>query len=125
MSKIAVDTNIEHDILTPEEVALFLRKSPSWVYKHWRELGGRKLGGSLFFPTEEDLYELLFRQGQGMESRLHPQGDQTHTDLVQIKKRRQAGYGKGQRGGEQSGKTELYGSDPNRHALLGAGEQTP
>ncbi len=43
MDQIAVDTKTEHDILTLEEVALFLRKSPSWVYKHWRELGGRKL----------------------------------------------------------------------------------
>jgi hypothetical protein len=125
MHDIAVDIKTEHDILTPEEVALFLRKSPSWVYKHARELGGRKLGGSLFFPNKEDLYELLFRQGQGVESRLHPQGDQAHADLVQNKKRRQAGLGKGQRGGGQPDKIEPYGSDPNRHALLGADEPTP
>jgi predicted DNA-binding transcriptional regulator AlpA len=62
MSKIAVDTNSDRDILTPEEVALFLRKSLSWVYKHWQELGGRKLAGSLLFPKKEDLYELLFRK---------------------------------------------------------------
>jgi hypothetical protein len=50
MEQITIDTEFEHDILTVEEVALYLRKSPSWVYKHWQVLGGRKLGGSLFFP---------------------------------------------------------------------------
>jgi len=80
----SIDNLFSPDIMTPEEVALFLRKSPSWVYKHARELGARKLGGSLFFPNKEDLYELLFRQGQRMENRLHPQGDQAHADLVQI-----------------------------------------
>jgi len=50
--------------MTPEEVARFLKKSASWVYKHWQELGGVKLGGSLFFPHKEDLYERIFRQGQ-------------------------------------------------------------
>jgi len=40
------------DIMTPEEVARFLRKSPSWVYKHARELGARKLGGFSIFPQQ-------------------------------------------------------------------------
>jgi hypothetical protein len=64
--------------MTPEETALFLLKSISWVYKNWQELDGRKLGGSLFFPRKEDLYERLFckRQGQGVEVQLHPIGDQ-------------------------------------------------
>jgi hypothetical protein len=118
-----IDIQSPTDIMTPEEVALFLRKSPSWVYKHWRELGGRKLGGSLFFPTKEDLYELLFRQGKGVESGLHPHGDQVHADLVQIKERCKKGSRKSQGGGKEPEATEPYGSDPNRHALLGAGEQ--
>jgi hypothetical protein len=50
----SIDNPFSPDIMTPEEVALFLRKSPSWVYKHARELGARKLGGSLFFPNKED-----------------------------------------------------------------------
>jgi hypothetical protein len=32
--------------LTPAEVAAHLRVTPSFVYKHWRELGGAKLGDS-------------------------------------------------------------------------------
>jgi len=46
--------------MTSEEVAQFLHKSPSWVYKNWQLLGGVKLRGSLFFPNKEDLYEHLF-----------------------------------------------------------------
>ena len=53
------------NILTPEETAKYLKKSVSWVYKHAEELGGRKLGGSLFFPAEEDLYEFIFCKGKG------------------------------------------------------------
>ncbi len=65
---ISIDTEVKHDILTPEEVAQYLRISTSWVYKNWQALGGRKLGGSLFFPRKEDLYERLFckRQEQGV-----------------------------------------------------------
>ena len=37
-------------VMLPEDVALFLRKSVSWVYKHWQELGGVKIGGSIIFP---------------------------------------------------------------------------
>jgi hypothetical protein len=82
-----IDTEFEHDILTPEETARYLRKSTSWVYKHWQELGGRKLGGSLFFPRKENLYEHLFGKGKGVEVRLHPGGNQAHQGLVQTKTR--------------------------------------
>ena len=44
-----VDTKLKFGIKTAEEVARFLRKSRSWVYKNWQILGGRKLRGSLFF----------------------------------------------------------------------------
>lgn len=73
----------EKHIMTPEEAAQYLRKSPSWVYKHAALLGGRKLGGSLFFPAKEDLYERLFQQGKGVALRLHPEGNQVHGGLVQ------------------------------------------
>ena len=91
MEQIPIDNNSNHDILTPEEVALYLRKSTSWVYKNWQALGGRKLGGSLFFPRQEDLYERLFckRQGQGVALRFHPEGDQAHGNLVQKPRKKQ------------------------------------
>ncbi|MGA1864979.1 MAG: hypothetical protein ACMUHX_07950 [bacterium] len=56
----------DYEIMTPEEAAKFLHKSVSRVYKHWQELGGRKLGGSLFLPEKEDLHELLFSKGKGV-----------------------------------------------------------
>jgi predicted DNA-binding transcriptional regulator AlpA len=72
MEVTEVDIKKEYEILTPEEVARFLKKSTSWIYKNWQELGGRKLGGSLFFPRKEELYEHIFHQRERMEVRLHP-----------------------------------------------------
>src|SRR5512135_2795849 len=86
-------------ILTPEEVAQFLRKSVSWVYKNSRLLGGRKLGGSLFFPRKEDLYERLFCQRQGMEIRFHTEAREIHRGMVQNKRAGQNGRG-GKKGGD-------------------------
>lgn len=45
MGSSGIDENYHYDILTLEEVAHFLQKSPSWVYKNWKLVGGRKLGG--------------------------------------------------------------------------------
>ncbi len=121
-----IDNNNVSDILTPEEVARFFRKSASWVYKNWKELGGRKLGGSLFFPKKEDLYEHLFSQGKGVAVRLHPEG-QVHRGLVQNKKGSNKGRSKKEGGdikatiGEGRKEYAAEGSDPNRHGLLGSG----
>ena len=60
MYESIIDNKSLSGIMTPEEVARFLKKSTSWVYKNWQRLGGVKLGGSLFFPRKEDLYEHIF-----------------------------------------------------------------
>ena len=60
-SNNGLTANSEKSIMTVEETARFMRKSVSWVYKNSADLGGRKLGGSLFFPSKEDLYERLFQ----------------------------------------------------------------
>jgi len=67
MPEAQIDSASQAGIMTVEEVAQFLRMSPSWVYKNWQLLGGVKLGGSLFFPKKEDLYECLFNKGQRLE----------------------------------------------------------
>ena len=124
MQKTIIDNNLNLDILAPEEVAFYLRKSTSWVYKHWQDLGGGKLGGSLFFPRKEDLYELLFRQRKGVEVRLHPERDQAHGGMVQNQKRGPKGRS-GQKGGNSkpdTGDAGGNGNNPNRHGLLGAGQ---
>ena len=91
----------EKHIMTPEEAAQYLRKSLSWVYKNSAALGGRKLGGSLFFPAKEDLYERIFSQREGVEVRLHPQGNPVHGNLVRDKKSGQAGRGRKKKGAEK------------------------
>ena len=83
--KSEIDSQNQYEIMTPEEVAQFLKKSTSWVYKNWQKLGGRKLGGSLFFPRKEELYEHLFSKREGMEVRLHPQGDPAIKSRIQNK----------------------------------------
>ncbi len=121
MIETQIDTNWSRDIMTPEEVAQYLRKSLSWVYKTWQALGGRKLRGSLFFPNKEDLYERLFHKGEGVEIRLHPQANPVHQHLVQNKNRGQRRRVQ-KKGGDS--KTDTGEGDPNRHGILGACEQT-
>ena len=117
MTEQVIDTENKHAILTPEEVAQFLNKSVSWVYKHWEILGGRKLGGSLFFPRKEELYERIFCEGQRMVAvRLCPEKKQIHTRRIQNKSQGQKSRGK-KKGGP--GKTEGSDQDTNRHGLLG------
>jgi hypothetical protein len=110
-----IDKKSSVEIMTPEEVALFTKKSVSWVYKHWHKLGGVKLGGSLFFPNKEDLYEHLFKEGQGMEVRLHPKGDQAHRGLVQNENGGQKSRSQ-KKGGIR--KPDSSHDCPNRHGIL-------
>ena len=119
MSDLVVDRNDKLDILTVEDVAQYFRKSVSWVYKNWKVLGGRKLGGSLLFPRKENLYERLFNKGEGVEVRFHPEGDQVHGSLVQNKNTGKASRGK-KKGGIKESKAGR--GDPNRHGLLGIGQ---
>ena len=94
MQREFIDKENNLEIMTPEEVARYLRKSLSWVYKNWQVLGSVKLGGSLLFPKKEDLYERLFGKREGMEVRLHPEGGQVHRSLVQNQKPGQTGRSK-------------------------------
>jgi hypothetical protein len=110
-----LDINSSERIMTPDEVARFFKKSTSWVYKNWKKLGGVKLGGSLFFPSKEDLYEQLFQERKRVEVRFHPQGNQVHRDLVQNKKNGQAGRSK-KKGGIKYATKSRACSD--RHGLL-------
>lgn len=112
-----IDKSSNNDILTPEEVAQYLHKSLSWVYKNWKVLGGKKLRGSLFFPNKEELYEHLFHKRERMEVRLHPKRNQVYKCFVFNQGRGKIGFGK-KKGVDKESKTE--DKDPNRHKLLGA-----
>lgn len=106
-----------HIALSPKEVATYLGKSLSWVYKNQNLLGVRKLGGSLFFPKKEELYERLFCKEKRMEIRLHPKRNKAHQGMVQTETRSQKG-----RIMQKGGSTQSSTDDPNRHGLLGISE---
>ena len=112
-----IDIKSKTDIMKVEDVANYLQKSTSWVYKNWKAIGGRKLEGSLFFPKKEDLYERLFGKEERVEIRLHSERDQAHRNLVQNKKRSKKSRSRKKKGGAKSSST---GKDPNRYGLLGA-----
>ena len=114
-----IKTEEKYAILSPEEAARFLHKSVSWVYKHWKKLGGRKLGGSLFFPGKENLYEHIFNQGHGMEVRLHPQRDTAVKSRIQNQDIGKKSRSK-KKGG--TGETETRDSGSNRHGLFGTAQ---
>lgn len=107
------------NILTPEETAQYLKKSISWVYKNAGILGGRKLGGSLFFPAKEDLYEFIFCQRKGVEVRLHPERKTLHRNMVQNQKRGQADRGQKKGGNTKPRSSDDQRCNPNRHGILG------
>jgi hypothetical protein len=102
--------------MTVEETAQFLQKSSSWVYKHKKKLGGRKLGGSLFFPKKEDLYErILFKGKKAVSVRVHREGNKIHGNLVQTENGSKRSRGQ-KKGGNQ--KSETTDDNPNRHDLF-------
>jgi hypothetical protein len=120
MIESTIDTEDKYAILTPEEVAQYLNKSVSWVYKHWEILGGRKLGGSLFFPRKEELYECIFNQKNGVEIRLHSQRNQADKSRIQNQN-----FGKKSRSKKKggTGQPKEGNKDPNRHGLFGIAQQ--
>jgi len=120
-----VDIGEQKKIMTVEEVAHYLQKSISWVYKNWKILGARKLGGSLFFPNKENLYECIFNKEKRMEVRFHPETDSAYRAGFQDKKRSQTGRSKTKRGVKQTEDSKGYSDNPNRHGILGFGQQTP
>jgi len=117
LKKPILDKPIDYDILSVEEAAKYLRKSPSWVYKNWKILGGRKLGGSLLFPSKEDLYECLFGKSKGVEVRLHTERRQVHKHLVQDKKRSKTKGSRKKEGSVKESDITSYGN-PDRHGIF-------
>jgi hypothetical protein len=116
--KHPVDNNLRHVIMSVEEVAEFFRKSPSWVYKNWKKLGGRKLEGSLFFPSKEDLYErVFFKEKKAVQVRVHRERHQIHGDLAQTQDRSKRCGGQKKGGNQKPEATD----DPNRHRLFDVG----
>ena len=106
-----IDTSPSDGILTVKDVVQLTRKSETWVYRHWPELGGVKVGGSVFFPSKEIVYEHLFGKGQGMASGFHARRRTLHPGVVPIKN-------KGKAGNDKAAKRAITKRlDSNRHGL--------
>jgi hypothetical protein len=56
------------------DIAELFSQSLAWVSKYFRELGGAKIGGRVFYPPREVMYERLFCREKGMAVRLHAKG---------------------------------------------------
>ncbi|MGV8079996.1 MAG: hypothetical protein AB2L22_08065 [Syntrophales bacterium] len=106
-----------HAMMNVEEVALYFRKSTSWVYKNWKVLGGRKLKGSLFFPSREELYERLFcEKTESVALRIHSERKKV---LGKMDEDKRGGAGSRVRAKGEPVKPDASGfNNPNRHGLL-------
>jgi hypothetical protein len=87
-SKVLVSKDAVKSIqMCVKDVAKFLKKSQSWVYKNFEILGGVKVGGSVLFPSKEKIYERLFQQEKEVVRVLLPvQKTAVHGGRVQEEK---------------------------------------
>ena len=108
-----IDTSPSDGILTVKDVVQLTRKSPTWVYRHWHLLGGRKVGGSIFFPSKEIVYEHIFGKGQRLASGLQSKRGTLHPSVVPFKNKSKAGNDKAAKRAKRLTKP----LDPNRHGL--------
>jgi predicted DNA-binding transcriptional regulator AlpA len=53
-----------NSLLKLKDAAQRLNQSESWVYRHWKELGGKKLGGNIRFSTD-DIEKFIAKRGAG------------------------------------------------------------
>ncbi len=102
------------NVLRVKDVTKYLGKSQSWVYANYELLGGVKVGGSLFFPSKEKIYERLFRREKKLvEVRVSLPEEKVHEIGLQNKKSCNGRRGRKKKGGKNSQKTSA-----NRHGLL-------
>jgi predicted DNA-binding transcriptional regulator AlpA len=108
-----IDTSPSDGILTVKDVVQLTRKSETWVYRHWPELGGVKVGGSVFFPSKEIVYEHIFGKGQRLASGLQSKRGTLHPSVVPFKNKSKASHDKAAKRAKRLTKP----FDPNRHGL--------
>ncbi len=110
----------KHDIeiLSVKEAALFLKKSESWVYQNYKEIGGRKIKGALFLPCKEEIYERLFCESEKfLEVRIPAQQKTVYESRVQDQKRSPGRGSRKKKGGEEPD----TGNRQDRHGLFRVG----
>jgi hypothetical protein len=102
------------EITCVKDVAKFLKRSPSWIYKNFQELGGVKVGGSVLFPAKEKIYERLFKQKEEMVRVLLPvQKEAVHKGRFQKEK-----GGPGSRGRKEKRSKNTKENGVNRHGIF-------
>ncbi|WP_240910243.1 hypothetical protein [Desulfopila sp. IMCC35008] len=98
------------ELLKAADIAKIFNQSLSWVSKNHKKLGGIKIGGRMFFPPQEKLYERLFCGEKGVAVRFHAEGREVHQSMVPNQARsQQSGTAK---------KIRVEQADLNRHGLL-------
>ncbi|MDP3696141.1 MAG: hypothetical protein Q8R42_08515 [Desulfocapsaceae bacterium] len=50
----------DSELLKPVDIAKLFSQSLAWVSKNYKKIGGIKIGGRVFFPPKEMIYERLF-----------------------------------------------------------------
>ena len=94
-----IDTH--NDILTPREVALLMPSSISisWIYEHWEDLGGIKIGRrniilrSVFYLNLQGR-RVLVRENREGRKEMDPKESWYDTGEVEEEKRSQTGGGR-------------------------------
>lgn len=119
MNQHEIEKKSQTDIMTPRDTARFLKRHITWVYRHREELGGIKIGGALFFPCKEELYERLFRQKPGMAVQFLPSQDPvSSTSIIPHQARGSKGRGKEKGGHRERKNNSTEGTD--RYGLFDA-----
>ena len=107
-----VDSDFQHEIMTPKQVAEYLMISPRTVYSRWEKLGGLKIGRTLRFRKET--IDALFRpEKKKMERGGEERRTAAHSDIQNENGSKKLGSVKIARTGK-SGASE----NRNRHGLL-------
>ena len=121
MEKSRIDRQEEEAILTPEEVAELMPASvpKSWIYAHWEDLGGVKIGKRKFILSEV-LYanlqgrQMVVRPDHGRGREMDPEESRDGNHQMENQERRQT-----RRGGTQ-GKGERVKNHSNEFGLVDA-----
>jgi hypothetical protein len=108
-------------VMRIKEVAILIKEPTSWVYTHWRKLGGVKVAGKIFF-TKGGLEDALSREDERGAEVSGPGHGGRSEKQQQVVRHQKGGAGLGRRRTETDEKIsadlERYGIKHFLHALL-------
>ncbi len=112
MQNFIVDAEFSDAIMSPKQVARYLKISPHTVYSRWEKLGGLKIGRTLRFRKE--IIDALFRQ---KEKKMEGGGEKRVPKVYACVSDKDRGENLGSGKMEGAGKPAT-GEDRNRHGLI-------